>query len=99
MVLCNSLNLVSGIARGVTSVPCKCTSMYRFLGLSPVLNPITVRSLWPEGTGCCGILTVLALFPGVRHCAVMFEFVKLIWSPLFICRCMLLSGSAYDVSW
>jgi hypothetical protein len=42
---------------------------------------------------------VLALFPGVRHSAVMFEFVKLIWSPLYICRCILLPGSAYDVSW
>jgi hypothetical protein len=34
----------------VASVPWKCTSMYRVLGLSSVLSPITVRSLWPEGT-------------------------------------------------
>ena len=47
----SSLNLLSGIVRVVTSAPWKCASEFRFLGPSPVLNPITGQSLWPEGTG------------------------------------------------
>ena len=41
------------------------------------------------------------LLPYIEHSAVMFEFVKLIWSPLSICVYMLLvqSGSTYESSW
>ena len=89
----SSLNLLSGIVRVVTSAPCKYVSEFRFLGPSPVLNPIAGQSFWSEGTVGSGGLTVVVLFPCVGNGAVMFEFVKL------NCTCMPLSGSAYDVSW
>jgi hypothetical protein len=53
-----------------------------------------------EGTDCCGYLMVFGLFLDIGHSAVMFEFVRLIWSPLSICVYMLLvrSGSTYESS-
>jgi hypothetical protein len=50
----SSLNLLSGIVRVVTSAPWKCASEFRFLGPSPVLNPIAGQSFWSEGTGGSG---------------------------------------------